>query len=466
MHWVSIEFPRFMDDVAIRQYFSAHQTQAEERLKVINRLLMKEANHAQKNTIQILENPMVGETEYFQRFYAVNRIIAKVDANVINAIAKLQHVQLVDLAAGEIEFFKPVSDWSYPNPQKTSGLTGPEPGIVAINAPAMWNLGYTGRGRKVFIYDTGVWRTHPAFRDRYLGIFKPENQAWYGYFNDEANGSISDHGTHVLGTVGGLDTATSDTIGSAFATYWMACDLINSSVAADLPAQVELIAAFEWALNPDGDTSTTDDVPDVINNSWRWYDPTDTNECNGFIPQLMSTIELAGIANVFSGGNTGPNNTGVASPQRINTTEINTFTVGAVNANASYPYPIAAFSTRGPTQCGGTGSLQLFPEVVAPGQNVRSSVGTDDYDFYSGTSMASPHVSGALLLLKEAFPSLAGDELIAALYNSAIDFGPAGEDNTFGKGLIDVYAAFQLLSQTHTPVNPNAVPWDVCDYRM
>ena len=459
LQWVSIEFPRFMDDVALRAFFSKNNTPASERLKMVNRLLMAEAKTAQKEALAILyDSP--GEAVFSQSFYAVNRIMAQVDGTTISALAHLPNVQSIDLATGKMEFFKPVSIGN-PNPQKTSSLTGPEPGIVAINSPAMWNLGYTGRGRKVFIYDTGVWPTHPAISNRYLGNFRPTNEAWYGYFIDEPNGHLADHGTHVLGTVGGLDTATADTIGSAFGAYWMACDLINSGNAADLPPQVELIAAFEWALNPDGDTNTTDDVPDVINNSWRWYDPTDTNECNGFIPQLMSTIELAGIAKVFSGGNTGPNNVGVASPQRINTTEINTFTVGAVNANASYPYPIASFSTRGPTQCGGTGSLQLFPEVVAPGQNVRSSVGTDDYDFYSGTSMASPHVSGALLLLKEAFPTLSGDQLISALYNTAIDFGPPGEDNTFGKGLIDVHAAYQLLAQTHTPVNPNTVPWDV-----
>ena len=52
-------------------------------------------------------------------------------------------------------------------------------------------------------------------------------------------------------------------------------------------------------VKPDDDTSTTLDIPDVINNSWRWYDD-DTIHCEGFIVNLMNAIEAVGIANVFS----------------------------------------------------------------------------------------------------------------------------------------------------------------------
>ena len=75
--------------------------------------------------------------------------------------------------------------------------------------------------------------------------------------------------------------------------------------------------------------------------------------------------------------------------------------------------------------------------------------------------MAAPHVSGAVLLLKEAFPNVSGAELLTALYNTAIDMGTVGEDNTYGNGLIDVHAAYQELSLTHTPVDPTQVKWDL-----
>jgi bacillopeptidase F len=277
----------------------------------------------------------------------------------------------------------------------------------------MWALGYTGRGRIVYDYDTGVWPTHPAFADRFLGHRFPMEQCWYGFFSDVPNGNISDHGTHTLGTMAGLVEETQDTIGVAFGAYWIANDFVTSTVAA-LPPLTDMIGAFEWALNPDGDAATTDDIPDVINNSWRWRDDPDTVQCAGFIVNLMNAIEAAGIANIFSGGNSGPNNSTVNAPQRINTSEINTFSVGSINANAAYPYPISNFSTHGPTQCDYTGSLSLeiHPEVVAPGQNVRSAWGFDEFNTISGTSMAAPHVSGAILLLKEAFP------YVGALLNS------------------------------------------------
>jgi len=66
--------------------------------------------------------------------------------------------------------------------------------------------------------------------------------------------------------------------------------------------------------------------------------------------------------------------------------------------------------------------------------------------------MSCPHVSGAVVLLKEAFPQLGGDSLLYALYASAIDMGDPGEDNTFGRGRIDVLAAYNYLAQRHTPV--------------
>ena len=222
-----------------------------------------------------------------------------------------------------------------------------------------------------------------------------------------------------------------------------------------------MIEAFQWALNPDNDTSTTEDIPDVINNSWRWYDGNDTIHCQGFVVNLMNAIEAAGIANIFSGGNSGPNNSTVNSPQRINTSEVNTFCVGSVNGNLAFPYPISNFSTRGPSQCSGIGSLAIHPEVVAPGQNVRSAWDQNNYNTISGTSMAAPHVSGAVLLLKEAFLYLSGEDILWALYLSAVDLGILGEDNVYGMGMIDVYAAFQYLTQNHIPIDPNSSNYDI-----
>ncbi len=426
--------------------------------QLVNRSLMKEAARSQTSAKKLLELCDQSAFRNVESFYIVNMMILEARPALIYKLYALPEVNYIDLANEKWELIEPELIGTV----ESSSTIGMEPGLSAINAEPMWKMGYTGKGGIAYDYDTGVWPSHPAYSGRFLANYAPMSQAWYGYYNPLPTGATGDHGTHVLGTIAGLNEQSGDTIGVAFGAYWIANDLIgNASIAADLPPLAEMVKGFEWALNPDGDTSTSNDVPDVINNSWRWRDIIDTVHCGGFIVDLMNAIEAAGIANVFSGGNTGPNNNGVNSPQRINTSEVNTFTVGSVNANVNFPYPISNFSTRGPTQCGGTGSLHIHPEVVAPGQNVRSAWGMDGYNTISGTSMASPHVSGAVLLLKEAFPQLSGDTLLYALYETAVDLGSAGEDNTYGNGIIDVYAAFQSLSQRYSSINPNNIQYDL-----
>ncbi|MCB0564096.1 MAG: S8 family serine peptidase, partial [Phaeodactylibacter sp.] len=77
--------------------------------------------------------------------------------------------------------------------------------------------------------------------------------------------------------------------------------------------------------------------------------------------------------------------------------------------------------------------------------SIRSCLAGGGYASWDGTSMAAPHVTGAVLLLKEAFPYLPGEELMLALYFSCTDLGAPGEDNNYGMGLINVPAAYQYL---------------------
>jgi len=261
-----------------------------------------------------------------------------------------------------------------------------------------------------------------------LGNYQPINQAWYAVDAPTPVDKSSSHGTHTTGTVLGLEQATNDTIGVAFNAYFMAADPIVDNIALIKPLP-DYIDVFEFAFNPDGDTSTTHDMPDAINNSWGIDTNDDTTICAGYVTKMFDAIEAAGIANVFSAGNEGPGATTIGQPQYVTTGLVNTFTVGAVNgANASFP--IANFSSRGPSPCPNlSGSLLIKPEVVAPGMNVRSCIDQNNYANYNGTSMAGPHDTGDVLLLKEAFPNVSGKDILLALYYSAIVLGDIGEDN-------------------------------------
>ncbi|MEC8603745.1 MAG: S8 family serine peptidase [Bacteroidota bacterium] len=445
---VRIEFIDNVDCFLLNQQFKSDKTPIAERIKTVNRKLITQSIKSQQPILNFLNNRQKAGL-VIKPFWIVNIIVAVLDENTIDELDQFNAIKSIHLEDNKFSTI----EYDTAEQPKIQQQNGVENGLLAINARPMWDKGYTGRGRLIYNYDTGVWPTHPAFSERFIGNRYPMHQSWIGFFNSHPNGSIQNHGTHTLGTIAGLVESTNDTIGVAFKSYWIANDFVTSTVA-QLPPITNMIEAFQWALNPDNDTSTTYDVPDVINNSWRWYDGGDTIHCGGFVVDLMNAIEAAGIANIFSGGNSGPNNTSVNSPQRINTSLVNTFSVGSVNGNLNFPHPISNFSTRGPTQCPGSGSLSIHPEVVAPGQNVRSAWGTDDFNTISGTSMAAPHVSGAVLLLKEAFPYLSGEELLMALYLTAVDLGDPGEDNTYGMGLIDVDAAFQYLANSNLPIDP------------
>lgn len=76
-------------------------------------------------------------------------------------------------------------------------------------------------------------------------------------------------------------------------------------------------------------------------------------------------------------------------------------------------------------------------ELVAPGYRIISSIPGNDYDFYSGTSMACPHVSGVAALAKSTYPSWTNIQIREELKNTAEDLGPDGWDEEFGYGLVD-----------------------------
>jgi Subtilase family/Secretion system C-terminal sorting domain len=436
--------------------FKSQKIPISERARTVIRKSIQTAETSQQPIINFLNENSNKVTSY-KSLWIINMMTIEATKNIVEQLSYfpgIDYIEEFDHYKGKpIEIMKGESS----NSKSVGGI---EPGLAAINAPALWAMGYTGKARRYFSIDTGVWPQHPALRDNWLGNYQTLNQAWYGVDSPTPVDKDGTHGTHTAGTVLGLDTVTNDTIGVAFNAYFMVSDPIVTNLA-DIKPLPEYIAVFQFALNPDGDTTTTNDIPDAINNSWGISGSSmDTTICSGYVTQMFDALEAAGIANVFSAGNSGPNPITIGQPQYVSTGLVNTFTVGAVDgANSSFP--ITSFSSHGPTACPLTGPLLIKPEVVAPGLNVRSSVDFDNYASFNGTSMAGPHATGAVLLLKEAFPNVSGEEILLALYNSAIDLGVVGEDNTYGRGMIDVLAAFNLLSLTYTPTPPNSESYDI-----
>lgn len=452
---VIIDLADQVDTRAMLAAFEAERTPLAERsYQVITRLQAK-ADATQPTVLARLQQLAGADASSIYPIWISNSIFVRANAAAIGRMADWPEVGIL-LWNAPVEIIQPVG-----REVVAAGPNGKEVGLSAIKAPFMWNLGYTGYGRKALVIDTGDDGEHPALISNFWGNQVPAAQAWNGSKYPE---DCADHGTHVTGTVCGIDRKTNDTIGVAFNAHWMGGPM-QFPVGSDLGCAASFnqtvfsnIATMQWAINPDGNAGTTADQPDVVNCSWR-----SPNFGCGITQAInvLNAVEAAGIAVVWAQGNEGPAASTVSSGAAMNMDLVNTFSVGAVDgANAAFP--IADFSSRGPTPCGGSGALFIKPEVCAPGVSVRSATPGGGYQSFNGTSMAAPHVAGAVVLLRDAFPYLSGIQIKLALYNSAIDLGAVGEDNNYGKGMINLEAAYNyLILQGNTPVTPPASDRDV-----
>ncbi len=432
-----------VDIRALEAEFRAQQTPVDERARQVARTLQEKAAATQPAVTELLERTPGVEAASLDARWISNMIFFKGTRAAILQLT--QHPGIASIGYNAPVEWEEAEQAPVPPPPSPNGI---EPGLAAIDAPGMWAMGYTGYGTRALIVDTGTDPGHPALTHQNLYNLQPGSTTWAGTDYLDCDG----HGTHVAGTVLGLDHTTRDTIGVAFEAKWMSGIALGGycNPGTDISG---IYGMYQFALNPDGDLATTDDIPDVINNSWRAgsYDC----DASGVI-ETYDALYAAGIAVVFAAGNDGPAPSSITPPKFNNWDLVRLFAVGNLNANGQ-DLNISPGSSRGPSICGGSGSLLIKPEVSAPGSSIRSAYLDGEYAFLSGTSMAAPHASGAILLLKEAFPFLTGEDLMLALYHSATDLGAPGEDNNYGMGIINVPAAFDyLVDQGHTPVPPRS----------
>ena len=462
---IIIKLKSQVDVDALKKDLLKQNVNIEERRKIIVKALYQ-TNSLENNFDVFLHDLQVSNTneiKKIKKFWAVNAVSCQATSEMIYSIltsADVDYIQYDLPVKGE-----KATEGTESGDRSMLFVGGAENGLIAINSRAMWDLGYTGRNRIAMNIDTGVSEDHPTIGSRFLGHYLPLSQTWLGFESpypyDIDRSSF--HGTHTMGTMVGLDTATADTIGVAFNAFWIASDPVVTSMANVRPMS-EYFIPFQWALNPDGNTETSTDIPDVINNSWGVDYPYWANtwqaDCDPIEYDFLTALEAADCAVIFSNGNDGPNSTTTGMPAGITIDSLNIFAIGALDGNSA-SHTIADFSSRGPSNCDLVSSIGIKPEVSAPGVNVRSASGNGTYKVLSGTSMASPHVSGAILLLREAFPNVSSFDLKNALYQTAHDLGDLGEDNTYGRGLIDVYDAYIFLSQTNTPTAPITNQFDI-----
>jgi subtilisin family serine protease len=410
----------------------------------------------------------------YRAYYIINMIRVTGDANLVEALRRHPDVARLD-ANPEINVLHGIDAPAMPTTPTISWaqvLNLPELpaspnvpyGIAATRAPEVWALGYRGQGITVAGQDTGVDWEHPALRSHYRGVQGTAVDHTYNWLDGVTPGGSPDpcagivspcddhgHGTHTLGTMVGSTNAL--TVGVAPDAQWMGCRNMRNGVG----TPESYTACFEFFLAPyppSGDPLTDgrpDLAPHIINNSWGCPPSEGCNKDS--LRQVVETVRAAGLMVVASAGNGGGAScASVVDPIAIYDA---TFTVGAHGEDGL----LAGFSRRGPVTVDGSGRLK--PDLTAPGVEVESTYRFGHYTSLSGTSMAAPHVAGAVALVWSAAPWLVGNpdlteqvllKSATPVYDNQCAGGePVSPNPVYGYGRLDVAAAVDMALR----------PWDV-----
>jgi serine protease AprX len=402
----------------------------------------------------------------YHSFYLVNALKLQADGTLVRSLAARPDVSRIVLnprvALSSVEPARSSGQDDIETVQELAvgGLrlsAGVEPNLIRVNADDVWALGYTGQGVVVAGQDTGYDWDHPALRNQYRGwngSTVDHDYNWHDAIHSDGGvcGANSPepcddygHGTHTMGTIVG-DDGGSNRIGMAPGARWIGCR--NMDVGYGTPATY--IECFEFFLAPypvDGTPAQGEPTlaPDVVNNSWSC--PPSEGCDAGTLEAAVDALRQAGIVVVVSAGNYGSGCETVTNPPAIYQ---QAFSVGAFSHATDL---IASFSSRGPVTYGG--ETYIKPDIAAPGVSIRSSLPGGAYGFMQGTSMAAPHVAGAVALLLSAAPGYSGNvEAIEYTLTSSAEprtsnQGCGGDsptdvpNNVWGWGILDVLTAVE-----------------------
>ncbi|MEV5555175.1 S8 family serine peptidase [Nonomuraea wenchangensis] len=388
------------------------------------------AESAQRSLRKLLDARSADYTSY----WIVNAVRVTADEKLATEIAKLP----------EVETIAPVRTLSLPKPDKATAearVNAVEWNIDRIGAPRVWSeTGNRGEGIVVATIDSGAQFDHPELAASYRGK-NPDGTVThdYNWFDParvcptSAPCDNNGHGTHVMGTMVGANG-----IGVAPGARWIAAKGCELNTCTD----ASLLAAGQWILAPtdaSGQNPRPDLAPDIVNNSWGG---------DGYDPWYKETVEAwvaAGIFPAFANGNEGPACDTSGSPGQY----VISYSAGGFDVNNA----VYARSSKGEGEGG-----EIKPNIAAPAVNVRSSTPGGTYDSYTGTSMASPHVAATVALIWSASPALQGDvaNTRPLLDSTAVDVadtscgGTAADNNVWGEGRLDAYAAVNAAPRGET----------------
>ncbi|MCI0393485.1 MAG: S8 family serine peptidase [Chloroflexi bacterium] len=399
----------------------------------------------------------------YQPFYIANKLyVARGDEALVLKLAARSDVARIT-ANHQFQLDEPFVD---PNPAESPEAVGSN--ISFVNADDVWLMGYNGTGTVLAGNDTGLDWDHPAIINHYRGwngSSADHNYNWwdatdtYPTIPNDGHG----HGTHTTGTMVGDDGGTNQ-IGMAPGAKTVHCkNMTNGGSGSD----ATFTECFQWDLAPwnlSGGSPDPTKAPHAITNSWGYF--------GGNVPAFedeIAALRAAGIVVEVSAGNEGPGCATLRSPGDYS----QSLTTGSVqHAGGTLPGTITSFSSRGPSDLH---PGDFIPDVMAPGESVRSSLPGTGYANWSGTSMSGPHVTGLIGLIWDAAPSLIGDvaqteqiikdtavRLTGQMGSNCGGNYTTGPNNDWGFGTINALAAVQAAIEpgepTPTPSNTPPPP--------
>ncbi|WP_203919136.1 S8 family peptidase [Rugosimonospora africana] len=352
------------------------------------------------------------------------------DATAVRGLTTQQALGAVDGFATKVPLSDLAKTWQTTKTSLTGGkiwLDGIEKStldvsVPMIGAPEVWAAGYDGTGVKVAVLDTGIDDTHPDLAGRVV--------ARHNFVPDEETGlDLTGHGTHVASTIAGSGAASGGRYkGVAPGTSLMdgkVCWNVNGGGACSDSAILE---GMQWAASSGAK---------VVNMSLGGPDELGLDPLEQAVNDLSAEY---GTLFVCAAGNWGGSTFQVASPSTADAalSVANFDKTGALNWT----------SLQGPR----IGDYGAKPDIGAPGTDItaaRSPSAVDlpegQYVTMSGTSMATPHVTGSAALLAEVHPDWTGEQLKEALMASAT---PNPDYNVFAQG-----AGFENVAKAlHQPV--------------
>ena len=407
----------------------------EKKARTAFETLRSEASRSQASLTAFLDRAKVG----YESYWIANAVKVTGDKALVEKLA----------ARPDVASLRQERHYALDTVEQTSATAEetvtPEWGVKDIGADQVWSQ-YDNRGEGIVVanIDSGVQFDHPALKGNYRGNLGDgtfsHDYNWYDPTGQCTAGAPCDnngHGTHTMGTIAGAGG-----IGVAPGTTWIAAKGCEARSCSDS----SLLKSGQWILAPtdhNGENPRPDLAPDIVNNSWGGGNTT-------FYQDIIESWNAAGIFEAFAAGNAG-NGTSCSTTEAPGA-QAPAYGVGAYDVDGK----IADFSGFGPSLVDGS----MKPNISAPGVNVRSAWPGNTFRAISGTSMATPHVAGAVALLWSSAPSLIGDidGTRAALNGSARDVddthcgGTAAANNVWGEGKLDILAAVDRAPHTAATV--------------